>query len=519
MENLIDRLLVEQQSLTAVERFAQRHADHDDPLQARYYRDLIPLTAPAPGQQFAFEVNLDRCTGCKACVSACHSLNGLEEHESWRDTGVLLGYVKGSAYQQTVTSACHHCLEPGCLGGCPVAAYEKDSATGIVRHLDDQCIGCQYCTMKCPYDVPKFSKRLGIVRKCDMCHDRLAVGEAPACVQACPHEAIRIRVVDTAEVRAASSGTMLPGTFAADYTKPATSYITSRAVPPDAQPADAGTLRKEHAHWPLIVMLVLTQVATGMLVVLGLAAFVSPPDFARLAFPVSTTAFLVLSAGLGASVLHLGRPLGAWRFFLGLRTSWMSREILAFGLFAAAAFPAVVAAWFHPGWTLPVQGVALLGLAAVWTSCMIYADTHRAFWRLPFVMTRFFGAVLYLGAGGVAVAAAWRGASGVLPLALGIAAAAQAVAFAAEMARHDDALKDSDHPNHRSARVVDVLLRGIVPARAVLCLAALALLAAAWAHPTSFAPAAFVTLLAGAIAERYVFFTAVVAYRMPGGHA
>jgi Fe-S-cluster-containing dehydrogenase component len=41
--------------------------------------------------------------------------------------------------------------------------------------------------MKCPYDVPKYSERLGIVRKCDLCHDRLVAGEAPACVQACPH--------------------------------------------------------------------------------------------------------------------------------------------------------------------------------------------------------------------------------------------------------------------------------------------------------------------------------------------
>ena len=53
-------------------------------------------------------------------------------------------------------------------------AYEKDPVTGIVRHLDDQCIGCSYCILKCPYDVPKYSRARGIVRKCDMCHSRLA---------------------------------------------------------------------------------------------------------------------------------------------------------------------------------------------------------------------------------------------------------------------------------------------------------------------------------------------------------
>ena len=45
------------------------------------------------------------------------------------------------------------------MNGCPVGAYEKDADTGIVRHLDDQCIGCSYCILKCPYDVPKYSKK------------------------------------------------------------------------------------------------------------------------------------------------------------------------------------------------------------------------------------------------------------------------------------------------------------------------------------------------------------------------
>ena len=93
---------------------------------------------------------------------------------------------------RVVRVVAHHCIEPGCLLGCPVRAYEKDAETGIVRHLDDQCIGCQYCVLKCPYDVPKYSGKHGIVRKCDMCHQRLGAGEAPACAQACPTHAIKI---------------------------------------------------------------------------------------------------------------------------------------------------------------------------------------------------------------------------------------------------------------------------------------------------------------------------------------
>ena len=48
-------------------------------------------------------------------------------------------------------------------------AGAKEPLTGIVKHLDDQCIGCKYCTLMCPYDVPHYNQKQGIVRKCDMC--------------------------------------------------------------------------------------------------------------------------------------------------------------------------------------------------------------------------------------------------------------------------------------------------------------------------------------------------------------
>ena len=165
---LIKDLLYEQQLLTPVARFSRKHESGDLPAQAKYYQDLIPLSAPKQGEQYAFAVDLDACTGCKACVTACHSLNGLDDEETWRDVGVLFGGTLAEPVQQTVTTACHHCVDPACMNGCPVNAYDKDPATGIVRHLDDQCIGCQYCILKCPYDVPKYSKKRGIVRKCDM---------------------------------------------------------------------------------------------------------------------------------------------------------------------------------------------------------------------------------------------------------------------------------------------------------------------------------------------------------------
>ncbi|MEM6884865.1 MAG: 4Fe-4S dicluster domain-containing protein, partial [Verrucomicrobiota bacterium] len=269
--NLVQQLVADQKRLqTAVARFSEWH-DRDTPELESHYRKLIPLEKPGPGEQYAFEVDVEACSGCKACVSACHSLNGLDENETWRDVGNLVGGDEWDPIVQTITTACHHCAEPGCMDGCPVLAYDKDDVTGIVRHLDDQCIGCQYCVLKCPYDVPKYSESRGIVRKCDMCHERLGVGEAPACVQACPNEAIRITTVyqdEVASVAKRDSAEFLAGTVNYSYTMPTTRFV--RAVSQEdseagRQPqfADASRLRVEPSHFPLVVMLVLTQAGAG----------------------------------------------------------------------------------------------------------------------------------------------------------------------------------------------------------------------------------------------------------------
>ncbi|HEU5084886.1 MAG TPA: DmsC/YnfH family molybdoenzyme membrane anchor subunit, partial [Acidimicrobiales bacterium] len=383
----IDDYLARQQDLTAVDRFADHHDRATEPLHERWYRQLLPATPPGPGQQYRFEVDLDRCTSCKSCVSACHSLNGLDAGESWRSVGVVVGDGPSGPTQQTVTTACHHCVDPACLAGCPVDAYDKDPVTGIVRHLDDQCIGCSYCTWTCPYEVPRFNERLGIVRKCDLCSDRLAVGEAPACVQACPTGAIAVGVVDVAELLAGTDATsaLVPGAPSSALTVPTTRYHRADELPSTAVATDAWSEAPAHAHAPLVAMLVLTQLSVGTFVAVAALAAVVPslPDSAlRAGAAVAAVAGLL---AIGASVGHLGRPLQAWRALLGIGHSWLSREIAAFALFAPAAVAAAAARAAEPRGALADTlgaAVSLLGLGAVACSAMIYAATGRRAWRL-----------------------------------------------------------------------------------------------------------------------------------------
>jgi formate dehydrogenase iron-sulfur subunit len=495
--NLIDQLLAEQNQLqTPVAKFSEVHHRRIPDL-ADHYRSLIPLTKPGSGEQYAFEVSLDRCTGCKACVSACHSLNGLDDDEVWRDVGTLLGGSKTPGWQQTVTTACHHCADPGCLNGCPVGAYEKDQDTGIVRHLDDQCIGCSYCILKCPYDVPKYSKKRGIVRKCDMCHQRLAEGEAPACVQACPTEAIRI--VKVPSIRSGPTLDSQPASLLGNtaITQPTTLYV-GRQVPESAVAADQDALIPQHAHWPLVFMLMLTQAGVGLLAA-------AQGDLA-----ITLTGAAIFFSGMAASVFHLGKPLKAWRFFLGLRTSWLSREILAFSMFAP--IPVVLCALpFLP--EFPFKGLTLwmtthsvipLGLIAVFTSVMIYHDTHRSFWRFRLGATRFFGTVISFAALGNFI---------IHPTLLAgcIFAGAVILKMIPEIRflKLGDDLDDPWSPDAHSARLQLGALGSVMRARFTFALLAVFI---GMIHPWAALP----LLLLAELFERQLYFQSVYAPKMPG---
>jgi formate dehydrogenase iron-sulfur subunit len=519
LKTLIDQLIEEQQTMTPVEAFAAWH--DKSPALAPQYRRLIPAAKPGVGEQYAFEVNVSACTGCKACVSACHSLNGLDENETWRDVGLLLGGTRKSPVQQVITTACHHCADPACANGCPVLAYEKDEETGIVRHLDDQCIGCQYCILKCPYDVPKYSKARGIVRKCDMCLSRLAEGEAPACVQACPNEAIRIVTVSRESLfdSAARAERLTPGTVESGYTHPSTVF-TGLHPAANLRAADAAAVREEPAHWPLVVMLFLTQAATGLLC----AAAVVPGH----PFPLRLAGAILLALGVVASTTHLGQPLKAWRAFLGWRKSWLSREILAFGAAAPAACLAVIApnlsGWltnYLPGvatsfpkavsflaspdfLTATCLGAVLTAAVSVLCSIMVYADTRRALWKFPITAFSMAGGTLAVAAAALSIATGQP-----LPAAIAILLVMGrtiAVSRFTHRWRNESPLS---HPHAKSARLMYGPLSFWWHVRLFTAMGAALLM-------FSFPATGLALVLVSEFCERLLFFKAVVALKMPG---
>ncbi len=551
---LIDELLAEQQSLTAVSKFSRAHERHELPGETRHYSDLIPLSQPQAGQQYAFEVDLDKCSGCKACVTACHSLNGLEEEETWRNVGLLHGGTHLQPLQQTVTTACHHCIDPACLNGCPVLAYEKDPKTGIVTHLDDQCIGCQYCVLKCPYDVPKYSSRLGIVRKCDMCSSRLASGEAPACVQACPNEAIRITVVEQREVAEqytlsrtsvdqfsvlnsqfsiSNPNSFLPGSPAPTITIPTTRYTSAKPLHESLRPADADELKPQCAHTPLSFMLVLSQLSVGTFVVERILSVTSGEQFTPVRPGLTMVALVVGLVSLASSALHLGRPLGAWRAFLGLRKSWLSREIIVFGLFAKFAVLYTALVWFPQFASLSIQsslGWATIssGLLGVFCSAMIYHDTRRDFWHLRWSGTKFLGSTALLGVmTGLLVASIFTPTVSVLPSLAGGGVICGILKLATELPILRFLEADDYSPLHKTALLLEDRLGflhrcriaiGIIGGMVLPAFLALQLLSgemAQWLMITE-GSVILALCLAGELIERRLFFVAVQPVKMPG---
>lgn len=154
------------------------------------------------GEVYGVLVDLTRCIGCRACSRACINANNLNPADDGSNISPahreVLSYDKWSAVNTVgglpVKRQCMHCLEPACVSVCPVGALSQTEA-GPVIYRAQRCIGCRYCMIACPFEVPKFNWHSGftpVIGKCQLCaQNRLFKGLLPACAEACPTGALK----------------------------------------------------------------------------------------------------------------------------------------------------------------------------------------------------------------------------------------------------------------------------------------------------------------------------------------
>ncbi len=367
--------------------------------------------------QTRFHFHMDKCMGCHACEVACAEQNGLPVEVQWRRVGEVETGIFPDTQRLFMSSGCNHCLDAACMKGCPVDAYQVNE-NGIVLHLDDVCIGCQYCTWNCPYGVPVYQEDRNIVTKCDMCTHRLDEGLDPACVQACPASAIEIETVPLTEViETYCKDGVGPDMPDPEITMPSTKITLPEGIQlKDMTKVDRPFVEPEDPHTPLVWMTVLTQLGLGGV----FAIFIV--DFIRIIFNLSlvngeTLGWLgpivigLTGISLSASMLHLGRPAYAYRAMKNWRTSWLSREVLGLSLFAGVAMGYAFFLFLTEGLdilsveTVGSDAVRLLlgwismtaGLAGVYCSSMIYRVPARPGWNSVKTTVDFFSVAFILG--------------------------------------------------------------------------------------------------------------------------
>jgi len=149
------------------------------------------------------------CIGCRSCEAACNKVNELPvPNEPFTDLKVLEHRRRTDAKTYTVVNRyaskekagppvfrknqCNHCLEPACASACFVEAFTK-TPSGAVVYDPSVCVGCRYCMIACPFEIPTYeydNATTPVVRKCTMCYPRISKGQLPGCVEICPTEAL-----------------------------------------------------------------------------------------------------------------------------------------------------------------------------------------------------------------------------------------------------------------------------------------------------------------------------------------
>jgi Fe-S-cluster-containing dehydrogenase component len=124
--------------------------------------------------------HVEKCTGCEECVKAC-----AEGHAGLSNCRILKVGNKFAYF------TCLQCKKPQCAAACPVGALVRKGE--VVAFYQEECVGCKNCMEACPWGVPRFNFYVGTIGKCDLCWERVAKGEKPFCVSACPNAALELK--------------------------------------------------------------------------------------------------------------------------------------------------------------------------------------------------------------------------------------------------------------------------------------------------------------------------------------
>ncbi|MCD6597048.1 MAG: 4Fe-4S binding protein [Bacteroidales bacterium] len=280
---------------------------------------------------FIFDIN--KCVACDACIVACSVENDLAPPVERRKIYSFNEFNHPDLAAFNLSLACNHCEEASCMEACPAGAYKRDENTGAILLDKSFCIGCSYCIWACPYDAPELNLETGIIDKCTLCNEKVTNGGKPACAQNCPTGALDWNDFIDKRMEVDQAG------FPFSDNKPAIRFIPKKnGDKPEIAPLPVSSglsmfskkdfpipdskisLNKE---WPLIVFTLMVPLFVGL--VSGMLT--------GLIYMKWWLYIVLAGGGLLLSTLHLGRKARAVYAIMNYRSSWLSREILSYGIF------------------------------------------------------------------------------------------------------------------------------------------------------------------------------------------
>jgi anaerobic dimethyl sulfoxide reductase subunit B (iron-sulfur subunit) len=141
--------------------------------------------------RYGFYFESDRCIKCWSCEIACKQWHGIKAGTiKLRKVVEVATGTFPEVSRKFYSLTCRHCAKAPCAAACPSGAISRRIEDGIVVVDSSQCIGCRSCFDACPFGIPQYDED-GTMRKCDMCLDRVEMGQKPICVATCPTRALK----------------------------------------------------------------------------------------------------------------------------------------------------------------------------------------------------------------------------------------------------------------------------------------------------------------------------------------